>query len=55
MLGTIAVAAGEALFFEPLRRRVAERTWPGESNAVEIVPASLGEDGPDRAGLCAAG
>ncbi len=54
VLGTIAVAAGEALFFEPLRRRVAERTWPGQAHAVEILPASLGEDGPFRAGLCAA-
>ena len=34
---------GETLFFEPLRRRVAERVFVPFAGLTEIVPASLGE------------
>jgi glucokinase len=54
VLGTIPTAAGEALCFEPVRRMVAERVWPGLRAPLEIVPSTLGEEGPYRAALCAA-
>ena len=54
VLGTIPTAAGEALCFEPVRRMVAERVWPGLRAPLEIVPSALGEEGPYRAALCAA-
>jgi glucokinase len=54
VLGTIAVAAGEALCFEPLRKLVAERIWPSYQKHLEILPASLGNDLPQRAGVCVA-
>lgn len=54
ILGTIAVAAGDALCFEPLRRRVGARLWPRIAAGLEILPAALGERLPDYAGLCVA-
>lgn len=55
LLGTIAVAAGEELFFVPLREKVRARSWTGGVGTFEIAAASLGDDLPYRAGLCAAG
>jgi glucokinase len=52
LLGTIAVAAGEELCFEPLRARVRELVWPEISGGLEIVPAALGDDLAFLAGLC---
>ena len=54
VLGTIAVAAGEALCFAPLRSRVAARLWPQQADRLEIVPAALGRALPERAGLAVA-
>jgi len=54
VLGTIAVAAGEDLCFEPLRARVRELVWPAISDGLEIVPAGLGSRLAELAGLCAA-
>ncbi len=54
VLGTIAVAAGEALCFEPLRERVAARIWPHQAARLEIVPAALGDALPERAALAVA-
>lgn len=54
VLGTIAVAAGEALCFEPLRERVASALWPHQSERLSIVPAALGSELPSRAGLAVA-
>jgi glucokinase len=54
VLGTIAVAAGEALCFQPLRERVRELVWPEIASGLEIVPAALGADLADLAGICAA-
>jgi glucokinase len=54
LLGTIAVAAGEALCFEPLRERVRALVWPGLHEHLDIVPAALGEELGDLAGICAA-
>jgi len=54
VLGTIAVAAGEKLFLAPLREKVRARSWSGGVGAFEICAATLGEDLPYRAGLCAA-
>jgi glucokinase len=54
VLGTIAVAAGEELCFAPLRERVAAHTWPQLARSVRIVPAALGAQLPDLAGLCVA-
>lgn len=54
VLGTIAVAAGEALCFAPLRERLADRLWPQQLERLEIVPAALGEALPQRAGLAVA-
>ena len=54
VLGTIAVAAGEALCFAPLRAQLAARLWPQQTERLEIVPAALGERMPERAGLAVA-
>jgi glucokinase len=54
ILGTIAVAAGEELCFAPLRERVRARVWPTIADGMEIVPAALGDDLADLAGICAA-
>ncbi len=54
VLGTIATAAGESLCFEPLRERVAASIWPHQAERLSIVPASLGKDLPQRAGLAVA-
>jgi len=54
ILGTIAVAAGEDLCFGPLRERVRARVWPTIADGMEIVPAALGDDLADLAGICAA-
>jgi len=54
VLGTIAVAAGEALCFEPLRRKVRARVWPRYAERLDVAPASLGGDLPYRAALCVA-
>jgi glucokinase len=54
VLGTIAVAAGEELCFAPLRKLVAERIWPSYQEHLQILPASLGKELPERAGVCVA-
>ena len=54
ILGTIAVAAGEALCFAPLRARLAGLLWPHQFERLEVVPAALGEELPQRAGLAVA-
>jgi glucokinase len=54
VLGTIAVAAGDALCFAPVRERVAAYTWPSLSRELRIVPASLGDQLADYAGLSVA-
>lgn len=54
VLGTIAVAAGEALCFVPLRARLATRLWPQQHERLEIVPAALGKSLPERAGFAVA-
>jgi glucokinase len=54
VLGTIPTAAGEALCFEPVRRRVRERVWTRLAERVRIVPAALGERLPYYAGLSSA-
>lgn len=54
VLGTIAVAAGEALCFAPLRERMARRLWAQQAERLEIVPAELGDALPQRAGLAVA-
>lgn len=54
VLGTIAVAAGEALCFEPLRHKVGERIWSGLAETLEILPAGLGAELPYEAGRAAA-
>ena len=46
VLGTIAVAAGEALCFEPLRERVAARIW-GEQAALAVAGAGAEAGGTD--------
>jgi glucokinase len=53
VLGTIATAAGEALSFAPLRRRLADAVWPSLARS-EIRGSALGTDGPYYAALCAA-
>ena len=54
ILGTIAVAAGEALCFAPLRARLKSSLWPHQAEHLEIVPAALGQELPQRAGLAVA-
>jgi glucokinase len=51
VLGTIAVAAGEALAFAPIRERVRARCWPFLTEQLQIVPAALGESLPYRAAI----
>ena len=51
VLGTIAIAAGEALCFEPVRRELAKRVWPYLEGHIRVEPASLGADLPYHAGL----
>ena len=55
VLGTIAVAAGDALCLEPLRRRVAALVWPHQAEQLQILPAALGEALPEQAALAVAG
>ncbi len=54
VLGTIAIAAGDALCFDPVRAEVAKRVWPHFSENLEIVPAELGPDLARLAGVCVA-
>jgi glucokinase len=54
VLGTICVAAGEALCFDPLRRKARERLWPDFAERLRVVPAELGAELPYRAAVCAA-
>ncbi|MGH0037715.1 MAG: ROK family protein [Myxococcota bacterium] len=54
VLGTIAVAAGEELCLEPVRRQVRAHSWPLVAEHMAIRPASLGGDLPYRAGIGAA-
>jgi glucokinase len=54
ILGTIPVSAGEELCFAPIRRRVAGLIWPILDRGLRIVPAALGSELADYAGLCAA-
>lgn len=54
VLGTIAVAAGEALCFAPLRERLRTRLWPQQAERLEVVPAGLGRTLPERAGFAVA-
>jgi predicted NBD/HSP70 family sugar kinase len=54
VLGTIPASAGEALCLAPLREHVAEQVWPILGHDLRILPAALGSDLPDYAGLCAA-
>ncbi len=51
VLGTIAVAAGEALCFGPVREAVREQIWDVIGEGMQIVPAALGAELPERAGL----
>lgn len=54
VLGTIAVAAGEELCFQPVRRQVAATTWPQIARDLRIVPAALGPSLPAHSGLAVA-
>jgi len=54
VLGTIAVAAGESLCFEPLREQLSSALWPHQRGRIEIVPALLGDEMPQYAGLAVA-
>jgi len=36
--------AGEAIFFEPLRREVARYVFPPLAQSYRVVPAALGEE-----------
>lgn len=54
LLGTIAIAAGEALCFEPLRKRMKQILWPHQAERLEIMPGQLGDRLPERAGLAVA-
>jgi len=54
VLGTIAAAAGQSLCFDPLHERVAAALWPHQAERLSIVPAELGEELPQRAGLAVA-
>jgi len=51
VLGTIAAAAGEELCLAPVRARVQEDLWSVIAENLQILPARLGDDLPDRAGL----
>jgi len=54
ILGTIATAAGKSLCFDPLRERVCAALWSQQAERLSIVPAQLGEELPQRAGLAVA-
>ena len=54
VLGTIAVAAGEALAFAPIREQVAAHVWPHLARDLRILPAALGDEAPYLAGLSVA-
>jgi len=54
VLGTIVVAAGEALSLEPVRAKVAQHVWPHQAPYMRILPAELGDELPYLAGVCAA-
>ncbi len=54
VLGTIAVAAGDALCFEPLRSKLRPLLWGFLADHLKVVPAALGGDLPAHAALCAA-
>jgi len=54
VLGTIAIAAGDALCFDPVRAQVSQNVWPHFAKNLEIVPASLGPDLARLAGICVA-
>lgn len=54
VLGTICVAAGEALCFGPLREKVRSRLWPSFADRLSILPAQLGSELPYHAALCVA-
>jgi glucokinase len=54
ILGTIAVAAGEALCFEPLRAALERRVWAHQAPGMKLLPAALGKEGPYLAGVCVA-
>lgn len=51
ILGTIVVAAGEALCLEPVRELVRRDLWDVLAEGLVILPARLGDELPDRAGL----
>ena len=53
VLGTIVRAAGD-LVLEPLRRRVAERVWPGLAEGLRVEAAALGDEGAALAGVSVA-
>ena len=48
------MAAGEELCFAPVRERVVARTWASHSGGLKIVPAALGNQLADYAGLSVA-
>jgi glucokinase len=52
VLGTIAAAAGEALCLAPVRARVAESLWPHQAPGLKILPAALGDELAEYAGVC---
>jgi glucokinase len=54
ILGTIPASAGEELCIAPIRRSVAGLIWPILDRGLRIVPAALGAEIADYAGLCAA-
>jgi glucokinase len=54
VLGTIATAAGRSLCFDPLHARIAAALWPLQAERLSIVPAELGDELPQRAGLAVA-
>jgi glucokinase len=54
VLGTIPSAAGDALCLDPVRRQVAETTWPHVARDLRILPAALGARLPAHAALAVA-
>ncbi len=53
-LGTIVVAAGDALVLDPVRARVRELVWPHQAPYMRIEPAQLADTLADWAGLVVA-
>jgi len=51
ILGTIVAAAGEDLCIAPIRNLVRRDLWPVIADELAILPASLGDELPERAGL----